>query len=184
MIHLPLQSGSTKTLNTMNRKYTKEQYLNLVDKMKKRINNLTLTTDIIVGFAGETEEDFMDTLDVVRKVGYEQVYMFIYSKRVGTPGEKMENQVPDEVKHERFNRLKELVEKSIAENNKKYIGTTQKVLVEGPSKNSPDLLTGRTESNKVVIFKGDLSSLKGKLIDLKIVSEHMWYLKGDIMKVY
>ena len=184
LIHLPLQSGSTKTLNTMNRKYTKEQYLNLVDKMKKRINNLTLTTDIIVGFAGETEEDFMDTLDVVRKVGYEQVYMFIYSKRVGTPGEKMENQVPDEVKHERFNRLKELVEKSIAENNKKYIGTTQKVLVEGPSKNSPDLLTGRTESNKVVIFKGDLSSLKGKLIDLKIVSEHMWYLKGDIMKVY
>ena len=167
----------------MNRKYTKEQYLELVEKMKKRIPNLTLSTDIIVGFAGETEEDFEDTLDVVRKVCFEQVYMFIYSRRVGTPGDKMENQIPEDIKHKRFDRLKELVEGQIAENNQKYIGTTQKVLVEGPSKNNPDLLTGRTDSNKVVIFEGD-SELKDKIIKLKIVSEHMWYLRGEIMNDY
>ena len=163
----------------MNRRYTKEQYFNLVEKMKAKIPNLTLSTDIIVGFAGETEEDFEDTLDVVRKVHFEQVYMFIYSRRVGTPGDRMENQVPEEVKHERFDRLKELVESQIAENNQKYVGTIQKVLVEGPSKNNPELLTGRTDSNKVVIFEGDLA-LIDKIIDLKIVSEHMWYLKGAI----
>ena len=105
--------------------------------------------------------------------------MFIYSRRVGTPGDRMENQVPEEVKHERFDRLKELVESQIAENNQKYVGTIQKVLVEGPSKNNPELLTGRTDSNKVVIFEGDLA-LIDKIIDLKIVSEHMWYLKGAI----
>ena len=183
LVHLPLQSGSTNVLKIMNRKYTKEQYLNLVEKMKARIPNLTLSTDIIVGFAGETEEDFEDTLDVVRKVCFEQVYMFIYSRRVGTPGDKMENQVPEEIKHTRFDRLKELVESQIAENNQKYVGTIQKVLVEGPSKNNPDLLTGRTDSNKVVIFEGT-SDLIDKVIELKIVSEHMWYLKGEIMNDY
>ena len=183
LIHLPLQSGSSKVLKTMNRKYTKEQYLALVEKMKAKIPNLTLSTDIIVGFAGETEEDFEDTLDVVRKVCFEQVYMFIYSRRVGTPGDKMQNQVPEDIKHKRFDRLKELVESQIAENNQKYVGTVQKVLVEGPSKNNPDLLTGRTDSNKVVIFEGT-PDLKDKIIDLKIISEHMWYLKGEIMNDY
>ena len=183
LVHLPLQSGSTNVLKIMNRKYTKEQYLKLVEKMKAKIPNLTLSTDIIVGFAGETEEDFEDTLDVVRKVCFEQVYMFIYSRRVGTPGDKMENQVPEEIKHSRFDRLKELVESQIAENNQKYVGTLQRVLVEGPSKNNPDLLTGRTDSNKVVIFWGT-PDLKDKIIDLKIVSEHMWYLKGEIMNDY
>ena len=183
LVHLPLQSGSTNVLKIMNRKYTKEQYLKLVEKMKAKIPNLTLSTDIIVGFAGETEEDFEDTLDVVRKVCFEQVYMFIYSRRVGTPGDKMENQVPEEIKHSRFDRLKELVESQIAENNQKYVGTLQRVLVEGPSKNNPDLLTGRTDSNKVVIFEGT-PDLKDKIIDLKIVSEHMWYLKGEIMNDY
>ena len=183
LVHLPLQSGSTNVLKIMNRKYTKEQYLKLVEKMKAKIPNLTLSTDIIVGFAGETEEDFEDTLDVVRKVCFEQVYMFIYSRRVGTPGDKMENQVPEEIKHARFDRLKELVESQIAENNQKYVGTLQRVLVEGPSKNNPDLLTGRTDSNKVVIFEGT-PDLKDKIIDLKIVSEHMWYLKGEIMNDY
>ena len=183
LVHLPLQSGSTNVLKTMNRRYTKEQYLNLVEKMKTKIPNLTLSTDIIVGFAGETEEDFEDTLDVVRKVHFEQVYMFIYSRRIGTPGDKMENQVPEEIKHKRFDRLKELVESQIAENNQKYVGTIQKVLVEGPSKNNPELLTGRTDSNKVVIFEGD-KSLINQIIDLKIVSEHMWYLKGDKMNAF
>ena len=183
LVHLPLQSGSTNVLKLMNRKYTKEQYLELVEKMKKRIPNLTLSTDIIVGFAGETDEDFEDTLDVVRKVCFEQVYMFIYSRRVGTPGDKMTNQVPEDIKHKRFDRLKELVESQIAENNQKYIGTIQKVLVEGPSKNNPDLLTGRTDSNKVVIFEGS-KELIDTIIDLKIISEHMWYLKGEIMNDY
>ena len=178
LIHLPLQSGNTHVLKEMNRKYTKEQYLNLVGKMKAKIPNLTLSTDIIVGFPGETEEEFEDTLDVVRKVKFEQVYMFIYSRRVGTPGDKMENQIPEEIKHKRFDRLKALVESQIEENNQKYVGTIQKVLVEGTSKNNEKMLTGRTDSNKVVIFEGD-KSLINQMIDLKIVSEHMWYLKGE-----
>lgn len=179
IIHLPLQSGSSKMLKVMNRKYTKEQYLELARKMQERIPNVVFSTDIIVGFAGETEEDFEDTLDVVRQIKFEQVYMFIYSRRVGTPGDKMKNQVPEEIKHKRFDRLKELVESQIAENNQKYIGTIQRVLVEGTSKNNPNMLTGRTESNKVVIFEGT-KDLIDKIIDLKIVSEHMWYLKGEI----
>ena len=181
LVHLPLQSGNTKVLKEMNRKYTKEQYLNLVDKMKAKIPNLTLSTDIIVGFPGETDEEFEDTLDVIRKVKFEQVYMFIYSRRVGTPGDRMENQVPEEIKHKRFDKLKELVESQIEENNQKYVGTIQKVLVEGESKNNQELLTGRTDSNKVVIFEGD-KNLIGEIADLKIVSEHMWYLKGEVVE--
>lgn len=177
LVHLPLQSGNTKVLKEMNRKYTKEQYLALVEKMKEKIPSLTLSTDIIVGFPGETNEEFKDTLDVVRKVKFEQVYMFIYSRRVGTPGDKMENQVPEEEKHKRFDELKALVESQIEENNQKYVGTIQRVLVEGESKNNKALLTGRTDSNKVVIFEGS-KDLIGQMIELKIVSEHMWYLKG------
>ena len=180
LIHLPLQSGSSAVLKVMNRKYTKEQFLALVDKMKATIPNLTLSTDIIVGFPGETEEDFEETLDVVKKVNFEQVYMFIYSKRVGTPGDKMPNQVPDEIKHKRFDRLKALVESQIDSNNKKYVGTIQKVLVEGKSKNNDQMLTGRTDSNKVVNFEGD-ESLIGQVIELPIISEHMWYLKGNLI---
>ena len=180
LIHLPLQSGSTNVLKIMNRKYTKEQYLNLVQQMRKEIPDATFTTDIIVGFPGETEEDFEDTLDVVRKVNFEQVFMFIYSRRIGTPADRMENQIPEEIKHKRFDRLKELVESQIQENNQKYIGTIQNVVVEGVSKNNENMLTGRTPSNKVVVFEGD-STLIGKMITLEIVSEHMWYLKGKIV---
>ena len=178
LIHLPLQSGSSKVLKTMNRRYTKEQYLELVTKMKKAIPNLTLSTDIIVGFAGETEEDFEDTLDVVNQVKFEQVYMFIYSIREGTPGAKMENQISEDIKHKRFDRLKALVESQIEENNKKYVGTIQKVLIEGKSKNNENTYTGRTDSNKVVILD-QTEDLTGKLINVKIISEHMWYLKGE-----
>ena len=164
----------------MNRKYSKEQYLNLVEKMKKRIPNLTLSTDIIVGFPGETDEEFEDTLDVVRKVNFEQVYMFIYSRRVGTPGDKMENQIPEEIKHKRFDRLKALYEEQIEENNKAYIGTVHNLLVEGYSKTNSNFLTGRTDSNKVIIFEGN-ASLIGKVVPVKIVSEHLWYLKGEVL---
>ena len=181
LVHLPLQSGNTKVLKEMNRKYTKEQYLNLVEKMKNKIPNLTLSTDIIVGFPGETDEEFEDTLEVVEKVKFEQVYMFIYSRRVGTPGDKMQNQIPEDIKHKRFDKLKALAESQIEENNKKYIGTTQKILVEGESKNNSNMLSGRTESNKVVIFEGS-KELIDKIINIKIISQHMWYLKGEILK--
>ena len=179
IVHLPLQSGSTNVLKIMNRKYTKEQYLSLVEKMKKMVPNIVFSTDIIVGFPGETEEDFEDTLDVVKKVHFEQVFMFIYSRRVGTPGDRMENQIPEEIKHKRFDRLKLLVESQIEENNNKYIGTTQRVLVEGISKTNKEMLTARTDTNKVVVFEGK-KELIGNIVNLKIVSEHMWYLKGEI----
>ena len=181
LIHLPLQSGSTEMLKKMNRKYTKEQYLDLVDKMKSMIPGVKFSTDIIVGFAGETEQEFEDTLDVVRKVNFEQVFMFIYSIRVGTPGEKMPNQVPEDIKHKRFDRLKELVENQIAKTSQEYVGTIQKVLVEGPSKNNDKMLTGRTETNRVVVFEGD-SNLINQIINVKITEDHLWYFKGEIIK--
>ena len=179
VLHLPLQSGSSAVLKKMNRKYTKEQYLKLVDKIKTRIPDVVLSTDIIVGFPGETEEDFEDTLDVVRKVNYEQVFMFIYSRREGTIADKMENQIPEEIKHKRFDRLKELFDSRVSENNQKYIGTTQKILVDGYSKNDKETLTGRTDTNKVVNFKGN-EELIGKIINIKITEEHKWYLSGEI----
>ena len=179
VLHLPLQSGSSAVLKKMNRKYTKEQYLELVDKIKTRIPDVVLSTDIIVGFPGETEEDFEDTLDVVRKVNYEQVFMFIYSRREGTVADKMENQIPEEIKHKRFDRLKELFDSRVSENNQKYIGTTQKILVDGYSKNDKETLTGRTDTNKVVNFKGN-EELIGKMINIKITEEHKWYLTGEL----
>ena len=178
LIHLPLQSGSTEVLKKMNRKYSKEQYLMLVDKIKAEIPEVLFSTDIIVGFPEETEADFEDTLDVVRKVNYEQIFMFIYSRRVGTPADKMNEQIPEDIKHKRFNRLKLLFEELVETNNKKYIGTTQKILVEGVSKNNSNMLTGRTNSNKVVVFEGS-GDLIGKVVDIKIISEHKWYLKGQ-----
>lgn len=179
LIHLPLQSGSSSILKTMNRKYTKEQYLSLVDKIREKIPNVTFTTDIIVGFPGETEADFEETLDVVKKVMFEQIFMFIYSRRIGTVADKMENQIEEKIKHERFERLKQLYADQVEQINKTYIGTTQKILVEGTSKTNSKVLTGRTDSNKVVNFEGP-KELIGKIIKVKIISEHMWYLKGEI----
>lgn len=179
LIHVPLQSGSTNVLKEMNRKYTKEQYLDLIKRIRNKIPDVVFSTDIIVGFPGETEEDFEDTIDVVKQVNFEQIFMFIYSRRVGTRADKMENQIPEEIKHKRFDRLKQVFEESVEENNKKYVGTTQKILVEGYSKNNQDMLTGRTDTNKVVIFEGP-EELIGKIINIKIVSEHKWYLKGEV----
>ena len=179
-IHLPLQSGSTNVLKVMNRVYTKEQYLKLVEKMKKMIPDVKFSTDIIVGFPGETEEDFEDTLDVVKKVRYEQIFMFIYSRRKGTPADKMENQIPEEIKHKRFDRLKELYEKLVEENNKEYIGKTFEMLVEGYSKTNDNYLTGRTDTNKVVIFEGN-KDIIGKVVNIRIISDHKWYLKGEVL---
>ena len=179
IIHLPLQSGSSNILKKMNRKYTKEQYLKLAEKMKKEIPDIVFSTDIIVGFPEETEEDFEHTLDVVRKINYEQIYMFIYSRRVGTVADKMENQIPEEIKHQRFERLKVLYDSKVSENNQKYIGKIEKILVDGTSKNNDNMLTGRNDTNKVIVFEGS-KDLIGKIIKVKITEEHKWYLKGEI----
>ena len=180
IIHVPLQSGSTKVLKKMNRKYTKENYIELIEKIKAKVPDAFFSTDIIVGFPGETQEDFEETLDVVKKVNFEQIFMFIYSRRVGTIADKMENQIPEEIKHKRFDKLKELFEAQVEENNKKYIGTTQKILVEGKSKNNNDLYTGRTSSNKVVVFEAN-DELIGQVVEVEIVSEHKWYLRGKLI---
>lgn len=180
VIHLPLQSGSTKVLKDMNRGYTKEQYLELVKKIREKVPNVTFTTDIIVGFPGESEEDFEDTLDVVKQVEFEQVFMFIYSVRKGTRAERMENHIPEEIKSERFYRLKTLADGIVEETMKKYVGTIQDVLVEGESKTNSDVLTGRTRTGKIVNFEG-CKELIGKEVKLKILSQHVWYLKGEIL---
>ena len=179
IVHLPLQSGSTKVLKEMNRKYTKEQYLALAEKMRKEIPDILFSTDIIVGFPGETEEDFENTLDVVRKMNYEQIFMFIYSRRVGTVANKMENQIPEEIKHERFERLKKLYDDNVSKNNEKFIGKVEKILVDGESKNNENMFTGRNDANKVIIFEGS-KDLIGKMINVKITEEHKWYLKGEV----
>ncbi len=180
VIHLPLQSGNTKVLKDMNRGYTKEQYLELVKKIREKVPEVTFTTDIIVGFPGETEEEFEDTLDVVRQVEFEQVFMFIYSVRRGTRAEKMENHIPEEIKSERFYRLKKLADGIVEETMKKYVGTVQNVLVEGESKTNSNVLTGRTRMGKIVNFEGN-KDLIGKEVRLKILSQHVWYLKGEIL---
>lgn len=181
IIHLPLQAGNTKVLKEMNRKYTKEQYLTLAQKMLDRIPGLVLSTDIIVGFPGETDEEFEDTLDVVRKINFEQIYMFIYSVREGTVAAKREDQVPENIKHIRFDKLKELYESRVDENNDKYLNTIQKLLIEGRSKNNDKMLEGRTNTNKVVIFEQNQDNKPGDIVSVKITETHKWYLKGEII---
>ena len=181
IIHLPLQAGNSKVLKEMNRKYTKEQYLNLAQKMLDEIPGLVLSTDIIVGFPGETEEEFEDTLDVVRKINFEQIFMFIYSEREGTVASRRKDQISDEIKHKRFNKLKELYESRVDENNKKYIGTTQKILIEGQSKYNNETFEGRTSTNKVVIIDKNDNYKVGDSVKVKIVEDHRWYLKGKVV---
>ena len=181
IIHLPLQSGNTKVLSEMNRKYTKEQYLDLANKILTKVPNSVLSTDIIVGFPGETDEEFEDTLDVVKKVNFEQIFMFIYSKREGTIAATREDQVPEDVKHIRFDKLKELYESRVDENNQKYISTIQSILIEGKSKNNENTFEGRTSSNKVVIFKPNENNKIGDIVNVKIVEARKWYLKGEIV---
>ena len=181
IVHLPVQSGNTKVLKEMNRKYTKEQYLSLAKKMLDRIPGLVLSTDIIVGFPGETDEEFEDTLDVVRQINFEQIFMFIYSIREGTVAAEREDQVPEEQKHIRFNKLKELYESRVDENNEKYLNTIQKLLIEGKSKNNENMLEGRTSTNKVVVFEPHTEKKAGDIVSVKITETHKWYLKGEII---
>ena len=179
-IHLPLQSGNSNILKKMNRKYTKEQFLELALKLKQ-IPDVSLSTDIIVGFPNETEEEFQDTLDVVKKVEFDQIYMFIYSKRNGTVAAQMEDKVTYEEKVDRLERLKKIYEEILPKLNEKMVGKEYKLLVEGKSKTNDELYTGRTSQNKVVIFEAD-DSFIGKVVNVKIESQHLWYLKGEIVK--
>lgn len=177
-IHLPLQSGSTKLLAKMNRKYTKEQYLNLVAKIKERIPDVSLTTDIIVGFPGETEEDFNDTLDVVKQAEFDSAYTFIYSKRTGTPAALMEDQIPEAVVKQRFDRLLALIQEISAERTQKHVGTVQNVLVESMNEQDENLVTGRLENNSVVHFKGDKTMI-GSIYNVKLLEAKGFYYMGE-----
>ena len=182
MLHLPLQSGSTKILDAMNRGYTKEGFIKLAKKIKEKIPDIGLTTDIIVGFPGETDEDFQDTMDVVNEVGFENAYMFMYSKRTGTPAATMENQVDEKVKNERLQKLIRLQNMKAREESQKYLGQTIKVLVEGPSRKNPEMLTGRTSTHKVVLFKNNGKNLKGKFVNVKINDAKTWTLYGELVE--
>lgn len=178
-LHLPVQSGSTEILKKMNRRYTKEQYLELVDKIKTAVPDISLTTDIIVGFPGETEEDFLETMDVVRKVRYDSAFTFIYSKRTGTPAAVMENQIPEDVVKERFDRLLKEVQDISAEVCSMHEGTVQPVLVETMNDHDDTLVTGRMSNNLLVHFKGD-ETLIGKIVDVKLKECKGFYYLGEM----
>ncbi|MDW8801937.1 tRNA (N6-isopentenyl adenosine(37)-C2)-methylthiotransferase MiaB [Clostridium sp. A1-XYC3] len=177
-IHLPVQSGSTRLLKKMNRSYTKEQYLDLVQRIRKAIPNVAISTDIIVGFPGETDEDFEETLSLAREVQYDSAFTFIYSRRKGTPADEMEDQIDDAVKHDRFNRLVEVINGSAAKKNKEYEGRIEEVLIEGLSKNDETKLMGRTRTGKLVNFAGDGSNI-GKLVNVKITKANSFSLIGE-----
>ncbi|KAB3527257.1 tRNA (N6-isopentenyl adenosine(37)-C2)-methylthiotransferase MiaB [Alkaliphilus serpentinus] len=179
-IHLPYQAGSNRILKAMNRGYTKEKYLELVDKLKAKIPDVAITTDIIVGFPGETEEDFLDTLDVVERVRFDAAFTFLYSVRQGTPAADMGDQIPDDVKHHRFNRLVDTVNRICGEINASYLDKTVEVLVEGPSKTDATRLMGRTRQNKLVNFQGDETYI-GQLVQVKITDPKTFSLNGEII---
>ena len=179
-LHLPFQSGSTRLLKEMNRKYTKEDYLSLVDKIKQNIPGISLTTDVIVGFPGETEQDFQDTLDVLEKVRFDQVYSFLYSKRTGTPAAKSMDQISEELKKERFQRLMEIQNRISKEINDDFLNRELEVLVEGKSKNNDKIYTGRTRENKIVNFEGT-DQMIGKLVMVRIDMIKTWSLEGTVI---
>ncbi|HEX3076980.1 MAG TPA: tRNA (N6-isopentenyl adenosine(37)-C2)-methylthiotransferase MiaB [Lachnospiraceae bacterium] len=179
-LHLPVQAGSSRILKVMNRKYTKEQYLDLVDRIKVAMPDISLTTDIIIGFPGETEEDFEETLDVIRKVRYDSAYTFIYSKRTGTPAANMEDQVEDEVVKKRFDRLLQEIHAISAEVTRKHTNTIQKVLVEQINEQDASLLTGRLSNNLLVHFKGS-EELIGNIVDVSLKECKGFYYIGELV---
>ncbi len=179
-VHLPFQAGSDRILKLMNRKYTKEQYLELVNKIKSEIPNISLTTDIIVGFPGETEEDFLETIDVIKKAKFDSAFTFLYSIREGTPAAHMKDQVSEEIKHKRLKMLLDVLNPISHDNNLKLMDTIQEVLVEETSKTDSTVLSGRTRTNKLVHFKGE-TDLTGKIVKVKITSTKTWTLEGNII---
>ena len=180
-LHLPVQCGSSRLLKKMNRHYTKEDYLRIIEKAKAEIPGIAFSTDLMIGFPGETEEDLLDTIDVVEKVKYDNAFTFIYSKREGTPAAKMEDQIPEDVKHERFNRVLSKVNEILVDLNASYVGKTVEVLIEGTSKTDETKFTGRTRQNKLVNFtvKNPDAKLLGTLMNVKITEANTFSLVGE-----
>lgn len=184
-LHLAVQSGSTRVLKAMNRHYSREDYLALADQIKSAMPGIALSTDIIVGFPGETEEDFEQTLSLVKEVGFESAFTFIYSKRPGTPAAEIDDPTPREVIQERFDRLAELVARQAFDANQVELGRTVEALVEGVSKRDGDVLVGHSPKNKTVHFRApegiEPDSLVGKLVDVKVEEARTWYLRGPMV---
>lgn len=180
-LHLPVQCGSSRLLKKMNRHYTKEDYLRIIEKAKAEIPDIAFSTDLMIGFPGETEEDLLDTIDVVEKVKYDNAFTFIYSKREGTPAAKMEDQILENVKHERFNRVLSKVNEILVDLNASYVGKTVEVLIEGKSKTDESKFTGRTRQNKLVNFtvKNPEANLLGTLMNVKITESNTFSLVGE-----
>lgn len=178
-IHLPLQSGSERILKLMGRRYTRKEYITLFNKIKEKVKNVSITTDIIVGFPGETEEDFEETLSLVNECKFDSAFTFIFSPREGTPASKMEDKVTIEEKENRLHRLNELVNKYSLEKNKEYVGKTVKVLIEGKS-HKENVLMGYTDTMKLVNAKGNVDAI-GTIVDVKILDAKTWSLDGEII---
>ena len=184
-LHLPVQSGSNRILKAMNRRYTREHYLEIVRKLREACPEIALSTDIIVGFPGETEEDFTDTYNLIDEVGYQQVFTFLYSKREGTPAAKMEDDTPREVIQDRFQRLVDLVQKRAYEVNQTDASKIIDTLIEGSSKRDSSILVGKSSKNQTVhaqIPSGySVDDLQGKIVPVKINEARTWYLRGEVI---
>ncbi|WP_335324166.1 tRNA (N6-isopentenyl adenosine(37)-C2)-methylthiotransferase MiaB [Heliomicrobium modesticaldum] len=179
-IHLPVQAGSNRILAAMNRGYSREQYMELIGQIRRAMPDVVLTTDLIVGFPGETEEDFADTLDLIEKVRYDNAFTFLYSKRSGTPAAEFAEQVDAEIKKARFQRLLQLQNRISLEHNQAIIGSVQEVLVEGRSKTNKELMTGRTRGNKIVVFAGADYQV-GEIVSVRIDEARTWTLLGTMV---
>ena len=179
-IHLPVQAGSSEVLRRMNRRYTREKYLELIRKLRDAVPDIAVSTDIIVGFPGETEEDFMQTLTLAEEVRYDSAFTFLYSPRPGTPAAEYEDQIPEHVKHERFNRLVETMNRISAEKNAAFVGRVCRVLVDGPDKKKSGMLNGRTEEFKLVDFEGP-EELTGHTVEVEITGSNTFSLRGRLL---
>ncbi len=178
-IHLPVQSGSDEVLRRMNRHYNRERYMEIVKKLRATCPDISISTDIIVGFPGETEEDFLDTLSLVREVEYDSAFTFIYSPRVGTPAAKYDNQIPENIKHDRFDRLVEEVNRCSAKKNSEYLGRIVDVMVDGPSKNDAGAWSGRTDTFKLVNFTSEEPLTEGQMVSVRITETKTFSLDGE-----
>ncbi|HEX6971222.1 MAG TPA: tRNA (N6-isopentenyl adenosine(37)-C2)-methylthiotransferase MiaB [Limnochordia bacterium] len=178
-VHLPAQAGSDRVLRRMGRRYTRAEYLALVEKMRRRIPGLAVTTDLIVGFPGETEEDFQETLRLVREAEYDSAFMFMYSPRHGTPATKLRDHVPEPIKRDRIHRLIALQNEISLAKNRRHVGQVLEVLVEGESKNDPERVFGRARNNKLVTFRGDAGRLVGQTVPVRITGAQTWSLVGE-----
>ena len=177
--HLPVQSGSDKILRAMNRRYTAEKYMGIIEKLKNAVPDVSITSDIIVGFPGETEEDFLATLKMLENVKYDMVFSFIYSPRVGTPAAQMDDQIPHKVASERLSRLMQLQDSISLERNRRFVGKTVRVLTEDVSKNNPEMMTGKADAPRPIHFKGDASMI-GEYKNILITSADKYSLTGEI----